>query len=413
MVGAEHSDADPMLKKIALDQLRPGMYVARLEGSWLRHPFWRGAFALDDPADIDKIRASGIAAVWIDTELGGDVAPEPPAAPAPEAQPEPAVVPESAPPSVPQVSLQAEWAQATRVYARSKTLVRAMFGEARLGRAIAAEHVREVVADISASLQRNPWAMISVARLKSADEYTYMHSVAVCALMMALARQLGLDDATTREAGLAGMLHDLGKARMPMDVLNKPGKLTDEEFAIVRTHPEKGWELLRQTGGFSDEVLDVCLHHHEKIDGSGYPHGLAGEALSLFARMGAVCDVYDAITSNRPYKAGWDPAESLRRMGSWKGHFDEDVFRAFVRSLGIYPIGSFVRLESGLMGVVIEQGERSLLTPRVRTFYSARSRGYVQPRVVDLAVAASRDRIVGPEDPAQWGVTNAAEYLVV
>jgi HD-GYP domain-containing protein (c-di-GMP phosphodiesterase class II) len=137
---------------------------------------------------------------------------------------------------------------------------------------------------------------------------------------------------------MAGLMHDLGKALMPMDVLNKPGKLTDAEFAIIKSHPVEGHRLLLTGQDVDPLVLDVCLHHHEKTDGSGYPKGLKGDEISLFAKMGAVCDVYDAITSNRPYKSGWDPAESLRKMAEWaNGHFDGKVFQAFVKESGYLP----------------------------------------------------------------------------
>lgn len=151
--------------------------------------------------------------------------------------------------------------------------------------------------------------------------------------------------------------------------------------------------------------------HHEKIDGTGYPDGLSGDAISLYARMGAVCDIYDAVTSNRPYKRGWTPAESLRNMARWGGaHLDAKVFGAFVKSLGIYPIGSLVRLQSGRLGVVVEQSESSLLTPRVRTFFSASSRVYVQPEIVDLARPGCQDRIVSAENPERWGIADADKY---
>jgi len=140
--------------------------------------------------------------------------------------------------------------------------------------------------------------------------------------MVSLARQLGLSEDLVREAGLAGLLHDVGKMTMPVEVLNKPGSLTDAEFVVMRSHPERGHALLLAAGSIPASALDVCLHHHEKYDGSGYPYRLQGEAISLFARMGAVCDVYDAITSNRPYKKAWNPAESLARMAQWTGHFD-------------------------------------------------------------------------------------------
>jgi HD-GYP domain-containing protein (c-di-GMP phosphodiesterase class II) len=218
--------------------------------------------------------------------------------------------------------------------------------------------------------------------------------------MVALGRTLGLAEAQCREAGLAGLLHDMGKALMPVEVLNKPGKLTDEEFTIMRTHPERGHALLVEGGGAGEVALDVCLHHHERIDGTGYPHRLAGDAISLVARMGAVCDVYDAITSNRPYKAGWDPAESIARMASWKGHFDPAVFQAFVKSLGIYPSGSLVRLASGRLAVVIEQNPAALTAPRVKVFFSTKSMLPIPAEVLDLACGG--DRIAGRESRAAW-----------
>jgi putative nucleotidyltransferase with HDIG domain len=252
-------------------------------------------------------------------------------------------------------------------------------------------------------VSRNPGALISLARLKTADDYTYMHSVAVCALMVALARELGMDEAQTRAAGTAGLLHDLGKAVMPLDVLNKPGKLTDAEFAIIRSHPEEGHRLLLQAKSADAVALDVVLHHHEKVDGSGYPKRLRGDEISIFAKMGAVCDVYDAITSNRPYKAGWDPAESVRKMAEWsQGHFDPRVFQAFVKSIGIYPIGSLVLLSSGRLGVVTEQGRKSLLTPQVKVFFSTRSNARIRPEIIDLGSAGCPHKIVGREDPEKW-----------
>lgn len=150
-------------------------------------------------------------------------------------------------------------------------------------------------------------------------------------------------------------------------------------------------------------ILDVCLHHHEKTDGSGYPAGLKDEEISLFAKMSAVCDVYDAITSNRPYKAGWDPSESLRRMAEWAdGHFDAKVFQAFVRSLGIYPIGSLVKLSSGRLGVVVEQTGKSLTTPTVKVFFSSKSNMRIVPEVIDLARNGCTEKIASREDPAKW-----------
>jgi len=192
----------------------------------------------------------------------------------------------------------------------------------------------------------------------------------------------------------------MGKALMPAAILNKPGKLTDTEFDIIRTHPRRGWDMLKEVRSVDPAVLDVCLHHHEKIDGTGYPERLAGDQISLLARMGAVCDVYDAITSNRPYKAGWDAADALARMASWKGHFDPNVFAAFVKSLGIYPTGSLVRLVSGKLGVVLEQNPRNMTLPSVKVFYSTKSDMPIHVQVIDLS--RSKERIAGRESRAKW-----------
>jgi putative nucleotidyltransferase with HDIG domain len=266
-----------------------------------------------------------------------------------------------------------------------------------------------MVDDIAASVDRNLGALISLVRLKNKDEYTYMHSVAVCALMVALAKELGLSESEIRQAGLAGLLHDIGKAGIPSDVLNKPGALTDEEFSLVKLHPERGHQLLMQANILDEVVVDVCLHHHEKVNGMGYPHQLQADEISLFAKMGAVCDVYDAITSNRPYKAGWEPGISMQRMAQWEGHFDDTIFKAFVKSVGIYPIGSMVKLKSGRLAVVIDQSQKSLLMPLIKVFFSTKLNLRIKVELIDLSNPFEQDTIVGHEDPISWGIHDINE----
>jgi len=394
-----------VLKKIKTEDLTLGMHLHAFCGSYLDHPFWRTRFILEDPKDLAQIKECPVREVWIDASKGLDVAAELSSDEVEELPPPP-----PAPAAIEKSSMGEEIKRASKIVAKGREAVVSMFQEARMGKAIEADAAAPLVEEISNSVLRNPGALISLARLKTADDYTYMHSVAVCALMIALARQLGLDEQQTREAGMAGLLHDLGKAMIPNEILNKPGKLTDEEFAIVKTHPAEGHKLLLEGKGISEITKDVCLHHHEKVDGSGYPKGQNSETMSLFAKMGAVCDVYDAITSTRPYKAGWDPAESIKRMAEWKGHFDPAVFQAFVKSLGIYPTGSLVRLASGKLGVVIEQGEKSLLTPKVKVFYSTKSQAYIPPEVVDLA--RSPEKIAGREEASKWGIKDIDRYWV-
>lgn len=400
-----------MLKKIPTHAVRIGMFIQGFDGSWLSHPFWKSRFVIDDAEDLARVRQSGVSGVWIDTSKGLDLAgPPSAAAPAPavvaEAQPAVAAVPVQ----VQSCSVRDELQRAAKLINRSKKAVTELFQEARLGNAINIEGCMPLVADISESLARNSSALLGLARLKHKDEYTYLHSVAVCALMLSLARQLGLDEERAREAGLAGLLHDVGKMAMPLEVLNKPGSLTDAEFAIMRSHPERGHAMLLAAGSLPESALDVCLHHHERYDGSGYPSGLSGEGISLLARMGAVCDVYDAVTSNRPYKHAWNPAESLARMAQWTGHFDTRVFHALVRTVGIYPLGSLVRLESGRLGVVVDLLAGKLTTPVVRVFFSAKSRAAIVQQEVDLSRPGVNDRILGREDPAEWGFSNLDDF---
>jgi HD-GYP domain-containing protein (c-di-GMP phosphodiesterase class II) len=395
-----------MLKRISVRQLTVGMHIKEFCGSWMEHPFIRSSFVLSNVKDLNIILTSGIKEVWIDSSKGLDVPVSVPVVSEKQAEIEIDAALEQVVlggRSMAPASIEREMERAALICSQSKQAMVTMFEEARMGNSVDVGGARDLVEEISDSVMRNPGALISLARLKSVDDYTYMHSVAVCAMMVVLAKQLGLDEAKTRLAGLAGLMHDLGKAAMPPAVLNKPGKLTAAEFEIIKSHPVKGHAMLLMSDNFDADTRDVCLHHHEKVDGSGYPEGLKGDGISLMAKMGAVCDVYDAITSNRPYKIGWDPAESLRKMAEWStGHFDQKVFQAFVKSMGIYPVGSLVLMNSGRIGVVTAQSTKSLITPQIKVFYSTKSHMRISPEVLDLSRSGSTDKIVGREDPAKW-----------
>ena len=388
-----------MIKKIQASDVRLGMYIHEIKGNWLEHPFWRKSFKLEQQKDLDKLLDSKLTEIWIDTSKGLDVE---------ETKRVDAVVNQvAAEPKRPvkkpvkTVSLEQELAVAKKLHSKTKAVVVSMFDDARMGKAIEVEEASVMVDEINQSVERNSNALLSLIRLKTATEYTYLHSVAVCILMIAVGKQLGLQGEKLKQAGMAGLLHDIGKMEIPDEILDKPGKLTDEEFDIMKSHPQRGWELLKSCDGIHETALDVCLHHHERVDGKGYPDKLSGDALTLFARMGAVCDVYDAISSDRCYKKAWPPAESIHKMASWReGHFDEKVFQAFVKTIGIYPNGTLVKLKSGRLGVVMEQSKKSLTAPIVKVFFSIKANAHLPAEIIDLS--KGMDSIEKPEDPVKW-----------
>jgi HD-GYP domain-containing protein (c-di-GMP phosphodiesterase class II) len=397
-----------MIKKIPSSQLRVGMHVHELCGSWMDHPFWRTKFTVRSAADLKRIVSGGVTEVWIDAAAGLDVLGHTAGTIDRRAIDEEVerrlevIATMPAPLDLMPPRQASRMDEAAALVSRSVPKIASMFNEARMGKAVRLLACESMLDEITRSVATDPNALISVARLKRHDDYTYMHSVAVCGLMLALGRQMGLNQNLLRRAGMAGMLHDLGKALVPLEVLNKPGKLTEAEFAIMKTHPEQGHALLLKGQGAGPVVLDVCLHHHEKFDGSGYPHGLAGDQISVMAKMGTVCDVYDAITSVRPYNKGWDPGEALRRMAQWKGHFDPEIFQSFVKTVGIYPIGTLVKLHSGQLAVVTGQNPHALITPKVKVFYSPRAGRRMEPYELDLASPQAQDKVLHCESPEDW-----------
>ena len=376
-----------MLLRLPPKDVKLGMFIVSFEGNWADRPFWQSRFLLNDPADLRRLRESSIEAVVIDTQKS---------APAPDRAPRRAV---------PSRATDPDTERAAKAVGRGKRTVVKLFDNIRLGRTIAVDRLAPVVAELAIEVDRNAQVILRLLRLKNRDEYTYVHSVAVSALMMNFARHLGLDETLMPEIGLAGLLHDVGKIAVPSDILNKPGQLTDGEFALMKEHPSNGYDLLRASKGVSQLALDVCLSHHERFDGTGYPSGLSGSALSLIARMGAICDVYDALTSDRAYKDAWTPQHALGAMRRWKGHFDPELLEAFMESLGIFPIGTLVRIRDSALGIVIGENPEEPTCPTVRSFYSISSGRLV--RHEDVAIKTPG--ILALEHPDDWGFEDWGE----
>lgn len=396
----------PAQKRVSIDQLKPGMFIHDLGTDWMSHGFLKSRFTIRQSGQIDKIREAGIRELYIDVSRGLDVEDAPTRAEFEQMIETGLHQVIAAPKQVPpKVAIREELSRARDIQARAHTAVKSMMNDVRMGASVALDRFEPLVEEMTDSLLRNSGALISLGALKDADDYTFQHCVSVSTLMIALCRQLGFDADTTREAALGALLHDVGKMKTPLEILNKPGKFTDAEFAIMKRHPEDGHAMLVDTPGIGAVPLAITLHHHERVDGSGYPHKLAGDAIPHAAQMAAVVDVYDAISSDRCYHQGMPPPEAVRKIFEWsRFHFNPELVQAFVRCIGIYPVGALVRLHSERLAVVTQQNEADLLHPSVRVFFDAKARRLVFPETLHLGAGAGSDRIVRHEDPAAWGI---------
>jgi len=405
-----------MLKKVDSAQLKPGMFIHDLSCDWMAHPFVRNRFLIGTDAQIRKIIDAGIHDVVIDSARGLDVQDAPTLDEAQAATESELIQIAVRPVVVTRVSLAAELQRASTIRHQAAGLVRTVMADARLGKAIELDRVSPVVQNITESILRNPGALLGLLRIKSKDDYTFLHSVSVCTLLVAFSRSRGLDSETTHQAGLGGLLHDTGKALIPDHILNKPGRLTDAEFDIVKKHPRDGYDILVKSPEIGPIPLDITLHHHERRDASGYPDRQGEGAISDLAQMAAIVDVYDAITADRCYHKGISAAEALRKIHEWsKFHFNPQFSQEFMRCVGIYPVGTLVMLESGRLGVVIEPHETNLLAPKVNVFFNSKSNTYIKPQTVDLSRAlgfGGGDKIVRHESPQKWQV-DPMKFLVL
>lgn len=393
-----------MIKQIRTDQLKPGMYIHDLNCGWLDHPFMSNAFHVRDQATVDKIYDLGIREIYIDTVKGADVW---------EARTQQEVsadldrrlqeIAARQPEKPVTAELKEEVARARRLHGEANKVVRHMMEDIRLGQQIQIDRVEPLVEGMVDSIFRNQDALLPLARLKNHDDYTFEHSVSVCALLVAFGRGMKLSREVIKEIALGGLLHDVGKARIPDSILNKPAKLNDDEFARMQGHVAQGVVLLQAMPGISKIALEVTGQHHERFDGTGYPRKLAGEQISLYGQMAAIVDVYDAISSERVYHKGMSPTQALKKLLEWSSHhFDPKLVQSFIRAIGIYPTGTLVQLESKRLGVVVEQNEGNLLEPVVRIFYHAGQQYYIPPEIVDLAKV--QDRIASFENYEKWNI---------
>lgn len=397
------------IKKIEIADLKVGMFIADLGAGWMDHPFVRSSFAVRESATIEKIIRAGIREVYIDVSRGLDVA-HAPTREEVERKLDEDLMQVAAEVKAPvRTSFRDEVVRAARVRDEANRITHDVLNDIRLGKQVAVERVEPVVQQMTESILRNGSALISLCRVKDKDDYTFLHSVSVCALLVSFCRASGMDADTIHLVGIGGLLHDIGKMKVADNILNKPGKLSDDEFVQMKSHVVESMNVLSATPGIQRDSILVAHQHHERHDGSGYPLGLKGDAISRIGQMAAVCDVYDALTSDRCYHKGMAPHEALRKILEWsKYHFKPEVAQQFIRCIGIYPVGTLVMLESGRIGLVHDQHEGgNLMQPIVRILYDSKRRTYIPPAVVDLSKPfghGGADKIVGHEAPEKWGI---------
>jgi HD-GYP domain-containing protein (c-di-GMP phosphodiesterase class II) len=383
-----------MIKKILTKSLEVGMFVHDVGRTWLNHPWKTKSRLLTDRSEINELINFGIDEVYIDTDKSVKPSTKPEVTkPTLVTPPTPTPIRKTSTPAKttePMVSMESEFPMAAKAYSKALDTSKALVAACMMNKRIEVNEVQENVDELVESVSRNRDALTALIKLRHFDDYTYTHSLNVSVLSISAGKTLGLSDPELKILGLGTMFHDLGKIRIPDRILNKPGKLTDEEFAIMRSHSALSADIItEQNLNVSDQVIQVARYHHERIDGSGYPDHLQGEQIPALATICGLADVYDALTSDRVYHKGMPPHEALKFIYSLRGtHFQPDWVDRFVQSVGIYPPGTIVELNSKHRAVVIEVYNRSLLTPLVKVVTDPNGQLYSRPKLVDLSKPA-------------------------
>ena len=411
------------LKKIKTEELKVGMFIVDLDRSWFKHPFLMNQKKITSQEQIEKLKAYGILEVYVDPEKGL-VFPQDSAL-----QEDPTLSSEeivgrieekqdtSQPPSLPEeIPLEKELGSARIVQQEAHTIIRDVMQDVRLGKNVESEKVKYVVSRMIESIFRNRDALASLTRIKEYDDYTFVHSINVCILCLTLGRHLNFHPEELQQIGIGALLHDAGKMKVPLQILNKPGRVTEEEFFEIKKHPLYSMEVLEKAGGIPEASKQVALQHHERYNGRGYPYNLQGEEISKFGQISAIVDVYDAITSDRVYKKALSPYEGMQKIYEWaKIDFNQTLVERFIQCVGIYPIGTFALLDTGEMGVVSSINHGKLLRPNIHLIYQNFKMRYPQPIVVDLMEKSGDSQefkrtIITPLDPNPWNI-HVDDYL--
>ncbi|MEL7199275.1 MAG: DUF3391 domain-containing protein [Pseudomonadota bacterium] len=407
-----------MLKTVPVSELQVGMFVEKMQGNWFDHPFWKSQFLIDDQDRLRELKSSKLEHVVINTKRGKDLPPTKcePKSPAPQL-PSPAAARlarvrarTALQPSAPRpASMEREVLAAQRIADRSKEQVQKVFASARLGKAINVRTVEPVVRDVLSSVRRNSQAFGGLMRCKLKNELVYRHSLAVSALMVSLAIKMKSNQQEVHQAGLAGLLLDIGVNFLPQNVSPANGDFRNAPPKIWQQHVVLGHRSLQDDDTIPRSVLNACLEHHERFDGTGFPNGLAKDEISRLGQMAAICDTFDYLLIETTSTKALDPAMAIQKLRSMEGAFNPEILRIFVESVGLYPVGSFVRLKSGKLAMVVDEDVRDLGKPVVEAFYSFDTAERIIQHRIELAKPNCEDEIMAIADLDGLGLPEDAQ----
>lgn len=431
-----------MKKRVEASELTIGMYVSELDRPWLETPFLFQGFEISSAEEIEELQRY-CQFVYVDLQQS-HIADAPDPATKKEWKPEfdvkdhidpsrisekesedarlefeilkKQVKPEHDTQYVDRTNLEEEVERIRDAHSFVQSLIPALMEDARMGRAIKTDTARKAIGAMAASIIRNPDALMCFTQLKHKDAYTAEHSVRVSVLAMAFGRHLNMNRDDIEVLGLGALLHDIGKTRVPTEILVKDGSLTEHEQQLMRQHVSYGIQILESTD-IPSRAMDVVAQHHERYDGSGYAKGLKGKQISEFGMIGGIADFYDALTSDRPYKNGAPSHKVLRDLYKFRGTmFNPDLIERFIQCIGIYPIGSVVELNTGDIGVVQNINRARRLKPQVALVLQPDHATYRKPVTVDLNTKSSPSgqsyEITTVHEPEQFNI-NPAYYLPI
>lgn len=422
-----------MRQKVAVGDLRIGMYVAELDRPWRGTPFLFQGFEIRSEEELNQLRAF-CRHVFVETPEDISIKARSPRPPLATLSVTPATTAGSGggraelsdytvlarfapghkhtPRYTDASSVEEELPRAKTLVHETRELVLGIMDDARLGRSLDIPRAKQAVSGMVDSVLANPDALLWFNELKKKDEYTAQHSLRVCVLALAFGRHLDMSVEELKILGIGALLHDIGKMKVPNEIINKPARLTDEEFEVIKTHVPRGVELLELTKGIPPAAIQVARCHHERFNGGGYAAGLKGETIGLFGEIGAIVDCYDAITSDRAYHDGMTAHEALGKMYEWrKTDFHPGLVEQFIQCMGIYPIGSVVELSTGAVGVVVAQNRVRRLKPHVVLVLGADGQPFTPPKIVDLTTEGEKDVEIRHCLPAGSHNINPTEYL--